>query len=129
MCARGLSAAFAYAFSATAHADLLLEAKVPSVAALSVFAGRDLPDQGPLDASLRLSGGEGSYSAQEIKLELDGELLKAVAEGAVVTTIEDARRLIAATEGTPVAAAPAFNASVTATAPYVVADDQENVFE
>ena len=71
------------AISADAHAKLLLEAKVPSLATLSVFAGRDLPDQGPLDASLRLSGGEGRFSAQDIKLNLGAELLTATVAGAV----------------------------------------------
>jgi len=71
------------AISATARADLLLEADVPSLAALSVLAGRDLPDQGPLKASLRLSGAEGRYGARDIKLDLGAELLKAVVEGTV----------------------------------------------
>ena len=49
------------AISATADADLVVEVGVPSLAALSAFAGRELPDQGPLRASVRISGRDGQY--------------------------------------------------------------------
>lgn len=71
------------AISATADADLVVEVGVPSLAALSAFAGRELPDQGPLRASVRISGRDGQYSAGDIQANLDAELLKAAVTGGV----------------------------------------------
>lgn len=71
------------ALSALAHADLVIEARVPSLSALSAVAGRELPDQGPVEASLHLSGGEGHYSARDINLVLSSDLLAARIQGVV----------------------------------------------
>ncbi|MEJ2576716.1 MAG: AsmA family protein [Gammaproteobacteria bacterium] len=71
------------AISASPRADLRLAAEVPSLASLATFTGRQLPDQGPLKASLHLSGAEGSYRAEDIKIDLGAKLLAASVEGAV----------------------------------------------
>jgi len=71
------------AISATADADLVVQVAVPSLAVFSAFAGRDLPDQGPLNASVRISGRDGRYSASDLKANLDAELLKAAVTGSV----------------------------------------------
>jgi uncharacterized protein involved in outer membrane biogenesis len=71
------------AISTAANVDLVLEAKVPSLAALTPFVGSDLPDQGPLDASLRISGASGDYRADDIKVNLGAEMLTAAAEGVI----------------------------------------------
>ena len=69
--------------SDTAQVDLRLDLTAPTLAALSTFAGRSLPDQGPLQASLRVSGAGGRYSAGDIKLDLDADLLELTLAGAV----------------------------------------------
>ncbi len=71
------------AISTAANVDLVLEAKVPSLAALTSFVGRDLPDQGPLDTSFRIRGGGGDYRADDIKLNLGAEMLTASVEGVI----------------------------------------------
>ncbi len=76
------------AISAAANVDLNLEAKVPSLAALAKFAGRDMPDQGPLDLALRISGGDGDYRADDIKVNLGAEMLTAAVEGTIADLVE-----------------------------------------
>lgn len=71
------------AISASASVDLVLEASVPSVAALSALAGRDLPEEGPLNATIHVTGGDGHYSADRIDVNLGAEMLTASVRGGV----------------------------------------------
>lgn len=76
------------AISAAANVDLRLEAKVPSLAALTTFAGRDLPDQGPLDVALHIIGADGDYRADDINVKLGAEMLTAAVEGTIADLAE-----------------------------------------
>ena len=70
-------------FAPTFDLDLSANVNAGSVAAFSVLAGRDLPDIGPLSATVKLTGKAGKYAVSDMRVALDDETLTAEAKGSV----------------------------------------------
>ncbi|KKK92284.1 hypothetical protein LCGC14_2704470, partial [marine sediment metagenome] len=69
--------------SPTVDLNVTVDLNTNSIAAFSPFAGRDLPNFGPLSASLNLTGKGGNYTVNDLQANLNAKTLTAAAKGSV----------------------------------------------
>jgi len=60
-----------------------VEATAASLAALSKYAGRELPKTGPLNASATLNSSDATYELSGMELSLEGEVMDATVDGSI----------------------------------------------